>query len=190
MIEFDCHNCGRSMKVQDSAAGKRGKCKDCNAVVTIPQLATVAAAVSRQPIVAAPPALQPVAKPAEEKVLYHRHPSMFRNRPILFMLFIVLIVVYGLGLLLLLIWWIRDLGITLTVTDKRTTLRHGILSKSITEIWHRDVRNVLVSQSFFQRIFGVGAIGVSSAGGPGLEIQVAGMASPYKVKQIIDAGRS
>jgi uncharacterized membrane protein YdbT with pleckstrin-like domain len=114
---------------------------------------------------------------------------MFRSRPILFLLFVVLILVYGLGLLLLLIWWIRDLGITLTVTDKRTTLRYGILSKSITEIWHRDVRNVLVSQSFFQRIFGVGSIGVSSAGGPGLEIQVAGMANPYSVKQIIDAGR-
>jgi hypothetical protein len=175
------------MKVQDSAAGKRGKCKDCNAVVTIPQ---AVAAVLPPPIVAAPRASQPVAKPAEEKVLYHRHPSMFRNRPFLFIVFVLLIAVYFVGLLLLLIWWIRDLGITLTVTDKRTTLRHGILSKSITEIWHRDVRNVLVSQSFFQRIFGVGAIGVSSAGGPGLEIQVAGMASPYKVKQIIDAGRS
>lgn len=114
---------------------------------------------------------------------------MFRNRPILFLLFVVLTLLYGVGLLLLLIWWIRDLGVTLTVTDKRTTLRHGILSKSITEIWHRDVRNVLVSQSFFQRIFGVGAIGISSAGGAGLEIQVAGMATPYVVKQIVDAGR-
>lgn len=185
MIEFACHACGRSMRVQDAAAGKRGKCKDCGAVVTIPQAQAVAAQT-----VVVPPLPQPVAKQPEEKVLYHRHPSMFRNRPILFMLFVVLIPVYCLGLLLLLIWWIRDLGITLTVTDKRTTLRHGILSKSITEIWHRDVRNVLVSQSFFQRIFGVGAIGVSSAGGPGLEIQVAGMATPYKVKQIIDAGRT
>jgi hypothetical protein len=186
MIEFACEHCGRSMKVNDAAAGKRGKCKDCGKVVTIPQQV---AAASPPPIVATPRAQQPVAKPAEEKVLYQRHPSMFRNRPILFIVFVLLIAAYFVGLLLLLIWWIRDLGITLTVTDKRTTLRYGILSKSITEIWHRDVRNVLVSQSFFQRIFGVGSIGVSSAGGPGLEIQVAGMANPYRVKQIIDAGR-
>lgn len=187
MIEFACHKCGRSMKVQDAAAGKRGKCKDCGETVTIPQAPTASAAPSVTP--PAPRAQQPVAKAPEEKVLYHRHPSMFRNRPVLFLLFVVLTLLYGVGLLLLLIWWIRDLGVTLTVTDKRTTLRHGILSKSITEIWHRDVRNVLVSQSFFQRIFGVGAIGISSAGGAGLEIQVAGMATPYVVKQIVDSGR-
>lgn len=172
------------MKVNEAAAGKRGKCKDCGTMVTIPN-----PSASQRP---AAPALQvspPVAKPAEEKVLYHRHPSMFRNRPVLFIVFLLLIAVYGLGLVLLIIWWIRDLGVTLTVTDKRTTLRHGILSKSITEIWHRDVRNVLVSQSFFQRIFGVGAIGISSAGGPGLEIQVRGMKTPYAVKKIVDAGR-
>lgn len=115
---------------------------------------------------------------------------MFRNRPILFILFVLMILIYGVGLLFLLIWWIRDLGITLTVTDRRSTLRHGILSKSITEIWHKDVRNVVVSQSLFQRIFGVGMIGISSAGGIGVEIVAYGMPSPYKVKQIVDAGRS
>lgn len=175
------------MRVQDSAAGKRGKCKDCGAVVTIPQTPAVAVQTVVVPPVARAP--QPVTKQPAEKLLYERHPAMFRNRPILFSICVLLSVV-GVGLVILLIWWVRDLGVTLTVTDKRTTLRYGILSKSITEIWHRDVRNVIVTQTFFQRIFGVGAIGVSSAGGPGLEIQVAGMATPYKVKQIIDAGRT
>jgi membrane protein YdbS with pleckstrin-like domain len=174
------------MRADDSAAGKNGKCKDCGNIVRVPAPSPAPVYVQQHAIPTAP--VKP-PQPQQERVLYKKHPAMFRNRPILFLLFVAMIVIYGAGLVLLLIWWLRDLGITLTVTDKRTTLRHGILSKSITEIWHRDVRNVLVSQSFLQRIFGVGSIGVSSAGGPGLEIQVHGMAMPYKVKQIIDAGR-
>ena len=94
MIEFACHKCGRSMKVQDAAAGKRGKCKDCGETVTIPQVAVAvkpAPAIKTAPaVMTAPKPPQVVAKAAEEKVLYHRHPSMFRNRPVLFVLSVIL----------------------------------------------------------------------------------------------------
>lgn len=172
------------MRADDSAAGKNGKCKDCGNVVRVPATQQVHAT---QIIPVAVPAQQHVAQ-KQEVQLYHRHPSMFRNRPILFCICVLLCLVV-VGLVILLIWWIIDLGTTLTVTDRRSTLRHGIFSKRITEIWHKDVRNVVVHQTFMQRIFGVGSIGVSSAGGPGLEIQVHGMAMPYDVKKIIDAGR-
>lgn len=36
MIEFSCPHCGRPMRVDDSAAGKRGKCKGCEETVTVP----------------------------------------------------------------------------------------------------------------------------------------------------------
>ena len=88
------------------------------------------------------------------------------------------------------VWWLKCKGTTLTVTNKRTSLRRGILSKSINEVWHSDVRNVLLKQSFFQRIFGVGMIGVSSAGQSGMEISVSGIPDPDRVKQLIDERRS
>jgi DNA-directed RNA polymerase subunit RPC12/RpoP/membrane protein YdbS with pleckstrin-like domain len=124
-----------------------------------------------------------------EKTEFESHPAMFRNNPIGFVFAIILIIAYGLGLLILLIWWLRCLGTTLTVTNKKTILRKGILSKHTNEVRHSDVRNVQVSQGIFQRIFGVGKIGVASAGHGDIEIQVAGIPNPVKVKNIIDKYR-
>ena len=94
------------------------------------------------------------------------------------------------GLLIFLYWRIKCSGITLVVTDKRTTLRTGILSKSITEVYHSDVRSIQVSQSLFQRILGVGSIGISSAGQSGIEIAADGIPDPNRVRELIDAHRT
>lgn len=126
----------------------------------------------------------------EEVVLYEAHPSMFRNRPLYFLICILLIAALGLGLVLLLVWWIDSLGTTLTVTNDQTTLRKGILSKHTNDVFHRNVRNIQVRQSFLQRIFNVGWVGISSAGQSGLEIEVSGIHNPDRVKEIIDEHRS
>ena len=125
----------------------------------------------------------------EENKLYETHPAMFRNNPIGFIISVILILAYGLGLIILLVWWLRVLGTTLTVTNERITLRKGILSKHTSEVYHTDVRNVQVSQGIFQRIFNVGLIGISSAGQSGVEIGVAGIPDPQKVKTLIDQYR-
>ena len=124
-----------------------------------------------------------------EQTLYENHPSMFRNNPIGFILSIVLIAAFGLGLIILLIWWLRCLGITLTVMNERTILRKGIFSKFTNEVYHSDIRNVQIKQSLFQRIFRVGTIGISSAGQSVIEIEVAGLPNPTEVKEIIDTYR-
>ena len=36
MIKFECGSCGKSLRVADDHAGKRGKCPQCQAVVTVP----------------------------------------------------------------------------------------------------------------------------------------------------------
>jgi uncharacterized membrane protein YdbT with pleckstrin-like domain len=125
----------------------------------------------------------------DERTLYEAHPSMFRNRPVEFVFTAILCLVV-VGIIMMFFWWLKSIGTTLTVTNKRTRLRRGILSKSITEVWHSDVRNVQLEQSFFQRIFGVGMIGISSAGQSGMEISVSGIPDPERVKQLIDERRS
>lgn len=126
--------------------------------------------------------------PAEETTFYEEHPSMFRNRPVEFVVTCLLCVVV-VGFVMFFFWWLKCKGTTLTVTSDRTRLRRGILSKSITEVWHQDVRNVQLDQTFFQRIFGVGKVGISSSGQSGLEISVAGIPEPDKVKALIDQYR-
>ena len=128
-------------------------------------------------------------KPANEEVtLYDENPSMFRNRPVEFIVTLVLCLVV-VGLIIFLVWWMRCKGTQLTVTNERTSLRRGILSKSITEVWHQDVRNVQLDQTFLQRLLGVGSLGISSSGQAGLEISVSGIPDPDRVKDLIDQHR-
>jgi len=123
-----------------------------------------------------------------EKTLYEEHPSMFRNRPVEFV-FTCLLCLILIGFVFFFFWWLKCKGTTLTVTTDRVRLRKGILSKSITEVWHQDVRNVQLNQTFFQRIFSVGSIGVSSAGQSEIEIFVSGIPDPDQVKSLIDQHR-
>ena len=128
-------------------------------------------------------------KPANEEVtLYDENPSMFRNRPVEFIVTALLCLV-GVGVVIFLLWWLRCKGTQLTITSDRTRLRKGILSKSITEVWHQDVRNVQLKQTFFQRLLGVGSLGISSAGQAGLEVSVSGIPDPEQVKDLIDQHR-
>jgi uncharacterized membrane protein YdbT with pleckstrin-like domain len=148
-----------------------------------------------------------------EQVLYVAHPSMFRNHPLWF-IGLVLLCLIGfalpfipfietsgitkaveilvpmiIGLTCFGLWWLQCKGTTVTVTSERTSCRRGILSKSITEVWHQDIRNVQLNQSLLQRILDVGKIGISSAGQSGLEISVSGIPNPDKIKQLIDQHR-
>lgn len=121
----------------------------------------------------------------EPRILYEEHPSMFRNQPVWFVVCVLLSLV-GVGLLILGWWWLETQATKLTITTERTILRRGLLSKSLTEVWHADVRNVQLNQSFFQRMFDVGRLSISSAGQSGVELDVAGMPDPDGAKELID----
>ena len=123
-----------------------------------------------------------------EDVLYEEHPSMFRNRPIYFIVCCLLIAAFGIGLVMLLIWYIQTLGTTLIITEERTTLRRGVFSKYTNEVTHENVRNVQVAQTFLQLIMGVGNVGISSAGQSGVEIYVRGIPDPDRVRELIHEG--
>ncbi|MCA9078084.1 MAG: PH domain-containing protein [Planctomycetaceae bacterium] len=124
----------------------------------------------------------------DEPILYEAHPAMFRNNPVWFVVCMLLSLV-GVGLILLLIWYLQTRATTLIVTNEQTTLRKGLLSKETNDVFHENVRNIQVKQSFFQRMMGVGYIGISSSGQAGLEIEVNGIPDPDRVKEIIDDHR-
>lgn len=119
-----------------------------------------------------------------DNILYREHPAMFRNHPILFIVCLLLCFVI-VGIPIMIVWWVKCLGTTLTVTDEYTSLRRGILSKYTNDVMHDNVRNIQVRQSLLQRLLNVGYIGISSAGQAGLEIEVNGIPNPVEVKRII-----
>jgi len=124
-----------------------------------------------------------------EMILYKDHPAMFRNRPVLFLVCCALIP-FGIGIVILLAWWLRCLATSLVITESRVTLRKGLLSKATNDVLIADIRNVKVSQSFLQRIFGVGAVAVSTSGQSDMEIEVHGVPAPDRIKSIINDRRT
>lgn len=124
----------------------------------------------------------------KEEVLYEAHPAMFRARPFSFILCCILVLVI-VGAIILFVWWLQCKRTTLTVTTSRTRYRRGLLSVYKTEVWHDHVRNVKIEQTAFERIMGVGTIGIASAGKSDFEIKVSGLPKINEIKDIIDRNR-
>lgn len=143
-----------------------------------------------------------------ERVLIETHPAMFRAHPFRFLGCMLLIGLgaFGVfsgwtmgnaimtwsaaaaavaGIAFLTVWYMTVLATTLTVTDSRTVLRKGLISRSTSEVEHNDIRNVQMNQSVFERIFHVGDIGVSSSGQDELEVVARSIPHPHTVVQTI-----
>ncbi len=71
-----------------------------------------------------------------------------------------------------------------TIDDDNIECVHGIVAREIQSIRTKDLRNINVKQSFSQRIFGLGDVEFSSAGGSGVEVVFRGISDPLEVKRI------
>ncbi|MFT5423265.1 MAG: hypothetical protein ACI89L_001039 [Phycisphaerales bacterium] len=86
-------------------------------------------------------------------------------------------------------WWVDRLESALEITNKRTISHRGLFSRSTSEVVHDNIRNVQVDQSFWQRLWGVGRLGISSSGQDGVEIQVNHLKKPNELREMIDLYR-
>lgn len=111
---------------------------------------------------------------------------MFKNNPFGFILSLLLIPVFGVGLLILLWWYLQCKGSKLTVKEHDLMFEKGLLSKERAEVSISSVRTVRITQSFFNRIFGVGRIAIYTAGDDP-EFVAKGMPDPNRVRELINA---
>jgi uncharacterized membrane protein YdbT with pleckstrin-like domain len=119
---------------------------------------------------------------------YSEHPPMFRNSPITFIAAIVLIPV-GIGLLMLIYLYLKSKATKLEIRGNVVVLERGILSKDRTETRISSIRSVNVSQSLFDRMFGVGKISIATAG-DSPEIIAKGMPRPDDFREQLKATRA
>jgi len=117
-------------------------------------------------------------------ILYSENPVMFKNNPIGFIVAVLLIAAFGLGLLILLAWYIKTKALKLTVTENEIVLEKGLLSKEHSEINIDSIRTIRVKQSFFNRIFGVGTIEIFTAG-DNPELVAVGMPEPNRIRELV-----
>ena len=101
------------------------------------------------------------------------------------------------GLLMMLgaaAWWFAwyvsaCLMVKLRISNKRCIRREGIIRRHTSEVLHDHVRNVEIKQSFVQRVFDVGYLGISSSGQDDIEIEILDIPRPNRVKALIDEYR-
>ncbi len=121
--------------------------------------------------------------------LYSEHPAMFKNDPFSFVLAVILIAAFGLGLIILLFWYLQTKASKLTIYENEILFEKGLLSKERSEMSISSVRAVKVKQSFFNRIFGVGKVEIYTTGDLP-EIVAAGFPEPNKVRELLKAGQN
>lgn len=198
MIKIKCDKCERAIEVEPSKAGQKIQCPSCGDTNLVPSKVDRASAAGF-----------PSDTGPEQRVLIVRK-SMFRAHPMLIsLLFLVglgglvagfvfiptivlAIVFWALGLIALGwlgVWKILTFGETLEITNKRSILHLGILRKNTTEVLHDNIRNVQVDQSFWNRVWNVGTMGISSSAQAGVEIEAKHIPKPHHVRKVIDLYR-
>lgn len=219
MITLTCDKCDRTLDVDDSKALTKLVCPHCGDVNIVPGTAAKPAPrggvtpPTRRPTGRAAAMGLPPETGQEQRVA-KIHPAMFRAKPAHFLGVFLLFLGGGIGaavfalrqptvpwlawacgllavagLMILLAWKVMTLGETLEITTKRVTLMRGLLGKELSEIPHEDIQNIQIKQSFWDRMWGIGQLGVSSAGQDDVEIVISNIPHPYKVREMIDAYR-
>lgn len=141
---------------------------------------------------------------------YDAHPAMFRNHPLgfvgvwllilaptpLLLLYREEIALYGdfpplfllgltgLGMLILMYWYLQTRVTRLRVEGEEIHLEEGLFSKQHVDLTVAQIRAVRVYQDFLDRIFRVGQIEIFTTG-DSPEFTVSGLPDPHRVREII-----
>ena len=113
-------------------------------------------------------------------VRYEANPSMFRNRPITFVICLLSIVLWP----ILLIWRIRAISSKILITDEAVQYERGLLSKTRVDLRIDRIRTVRVRQGVVQRMLGAGDVSVYTAGDEP-EVVIGGVKDPHKVRELL-----
>ena len=203
-IEWSCDACERSFPV-DPAAGKV-PCPYCGDINRIGDV---------QPATASRSAGPANSDGAVESVLRTVRPALVRGHPLASAGSCGL-AAGGAGLVILALtggvphwtWWIGlatglvGLGWAswifvlghrwdrLKITDRRTIDERGIVMRRTSEVLHAHVRNIRITQTFWQRIVRVGDVEIDSAAGDGTaDIRISNIPDPDGIKRLIDRYR-
>jgi uncharacterized membrane protein YdbT with pleckstrin-like domain len=120
---------------------------------------------------------------------YSANPVMFRARPFTFAICTALIIAYGAGLLILLIWFIRCKCESVTIVDKTLRIRRGLIAITDEEIPIRGITFTQVQQSIWARMWGVGSVLIGTSGTDGGRLRVIDLPRVRQLKKIIDYAR-
>jgi membrane protein YdbS with pleckstrin-like domain len=101
------------------------------------------------------------------------------------------LLLFLIGILWILVRYLRWIRTVYAVTSRRVIIQKGILGKDFDEIPVTQVRGVDVHQSFGQRVLGYGTVRVSSEGGASLGNEDwKGIPKPFRFQKLIENATS
>jgi uncharacterized membrane protein YdbT with pleckstrin-like domain len=86
----------------------------------------------------------------------------------------------------LIVGWLRRLATRYTITDRRIVINRGLLSRHEQRAHIDRVQNVQLTQSMFDRMFGVGTLDFDTAGTDDSDFRFIGIAHPEELRDRID----
>ena len=127
--------------------------------------------------------IQTPPTPAEERPIFELQPATRAYLGSIFWGIVLLPVVIGLFLLLRV--WYRTKAVRYRLTTQRLFVQTGLVAKKLEEVELFRVKDVTLSQGFFQRLLGVGTIVVLSSDDTAPRLELAGIRQPQDVKETI-----
>ena len=97
---------------------------------------------------------------------------------------VVLVVIVAVFVYLLAVVIYRRYSWAYMINGETIESREGLIARKVSSIRVRDLRNINVKQSLWQRLLGVGDVEFSSAGGSGIEVSFRGVSDPLQVKSL------
>ena len=97
---------------------------------------------------------------------------------------VVLVVCVAVFVYLLAVVIYRRYSWAYTINGETIESREGLIARKVSSIRVRDLRNINVKQSLWQRLLGVGNVEFSRAGGSGIEVSFRGVSDPLQVKSL------
>ncbi len=93
---------------------------------------------------------------------------------------VVFVVVLAWGL-------IRRIATTYTITDRRLTIRSGLLARELHECRLERVQNVNTRQRLLERMLGIGTVDFDTAAGAAYDFSFRGVEDPGRIVQTVNA---
>lgn len=116
----------------------------------------------------------------DEKVIYVGHISLW-SLTHLIVLGVLLLFVFGAGLVLLIWAYIRYKTTELAITNKRVIAKFGFISRRTIELNINKVESIQVDQHVLGRMFNYGSLVISGAGTP--QAPIPGISDPLQFRR-------
>jgi membrane protein YdbS with pleckstrin-like domain len=205
-IKFECPYCHAIIAGDASLYGQRVKCQKCQATILVPPAPGNTEPQTARLIQEPAPGVPIVPDAAgQETDIFKLAPvaRAFLGQILLGLLCIGLgiallvraqdfrwslrmaVVPLTLGVLLLLVVWIRVKSCSYRLTTQRLFVRRGWLAKHLDELELYRVKDVVVDQGVLQRVLGYGTITVLADDDTTPKVDLARISSPTKVKEMI-----